>query len=114
MSNGFEAVSILGKTISLTETQLQHIRGRHPEFEGEIRKIKECIEQPDAVLYDPAEDNYQYYRYFEKTPIGSKYLLAVVRHLNGNGFVITALFVSRGKIRLLDKECVYGKIEDLY
>ncbi len=114
MNNIFEAVSILEKKIRLTSTQSQHIEERHPEFEGEIRKIRECIEQPDVILYHPSEDDYHYCKYFEKTPVGSKNLLVVVRHLNGGGFVITALFVGKGKIRISGKECIYGKIEDLY
>jgi len=114
MTSIFEIVSPLSKKIRLTPTQLQHIEERHPEFEGETGKIKECIQQPDVILYDLSEDNYHYCKYFEKTPIGSKNLLVIVRHLNGDGFVITALFVGKGKIRVFGKECIYGKIEDLY
>ncbi len=114
MSSTFEVLSVLGKKIRLTINQQYHIEERHPEFKGQTENIRQCLEDPEAILYDTAEDNYQYYKYFEKTPIGPKCMLVIARHLNGDGFVITAIFVPRGKIRSLNKECVYGKIENLY
>ena len=114
MASVFEVASILGKKIRLTETQVEHIQDRHPEFKGQTDKIKRCIEQPDLVLYDLAEDNYQYCKYFVETPVGQKHLVVIVRYLNGDGFVITSLFVSSGKLRLVNKECVYGQVKDFH
>jgi len=75
--------------------------------------LRECLATPDAVLYDPPDDNHQYYKWFDRTPVTGKYLLAVVRHLDGEGFVVTALFVGKGKIRTAGKRFEHGAEADL-
>lgn len=65
------------------------------------------LKKPSFILYSPSEDNYQYYRYFKRSPVSEKYMLLIVKHLNEEGFIITVFFVS--KIKAKDKEFVYGK-----
>ena len=48
---------------------------------------------PDKIIeYDPEERMVHYYRYFKdsKSP---RYLLVVVKYLNGEGFILTAYFM---------------------
>lgn len=103
----FEAVSKLNKKIRLTQVQWAHIRHEHPELDDQTKKIISAIEAPDFIYYSPKEDNYHYYKYFEHTPVTEKYLLAVVKHFNKEGFVITAFFMT--KIKKKQKEVVYGE-----
>ena len=103
----FEIVSKLGKKIKLTDVQWSHIKSRHKELVGQTNKIIETLNNPDIVFYSNKDDVYHYCKLFQKTPVSKKYLLVIVKHINGEGFIITAFFVS--KLRKKDKEIVYGE-----
>ena len=107
----FEIISKIEKKIRLTEMQWAHIVYKHPEMENQLEKMILTLIIPDLVYYSPREENYQYYKYFDETPITKKYLLVIVKHLNDEGFIITSFFIS--KIKRFTKEVVYGK-EDIY
>lgn len=103
----FETVSKLEKKIKLTETQWKHIKSKHKELIGQTNKMIETLNDPDIVFYSANDDVYHYYRLFPKTPVSNKHMLAVVKHINDEGFIITAFFIS--KIRKKSKEIVYDK-----
>ncbi len=103
----FEIVSKLGKTIRLTEIQWAHIDEKHKELRNQIQKMKTTLENPDIIYYSTTEENYHYYKYFKETPVTEKYLLLIVKHLNDEGFIITAFFVS--KIKKKGKVVIYGE-----
>ena len=109
----FETLSKLGKQIRLTDAQWEHIRRNHRELDNQLQKMQQALEHPDLVYYCPAEENYQYYKYFQRTPVTEKYLMLVVKHLNDEGFIITAFFMSPAKIRKTGKVVIYGQ-EDRY
>jgi len=100
--NIYEAISKLGKRIRLTETQWNHIKGKHVEIDNQRAKMILTLEEPDFIYHDPAEENYHYYRNFKETPVTEKHLLLIVKHLNDEGFIITAFFVpkirTKGKV----------------
>lgn len=103
----FEIYCKLKKKIRLTEIQWSHIKYRHPELENQTENMLKTLESPEVVYYSPVENLYHYYRHFTNTPVTEKYLLLVVEHLNDEGFVVTAFFVS--KIKKIEKEVTYGK-----
>lgn len=103
----FELISRLDKKIRLTEIQWAHIESKHKELRNQIQKMIVTLENPDLVYYSPVEENYHYYKYFKETPVMEKYLLLIVKHLNDEGFIITAFFVT--KIRKEGKEVIYGE-----
>jgi len=109
--NILETVPMLDKKVRLTDVQWEHIAFKHKEIVGQSDKIKQTLEDPDIIYYFPMEHNYHYCKRFDETPVMEKYLLLVVKHLNGEGFIITAFFVSR--IRIKGKELAYGK-EDIH
>lgn len=80
---------------------------KHKELLGQESKIRLSLQDPDFVLYSQSDDNYQYHRLFAKTPVSEKHLLVVVKHLDGEGFVITAFFLT--KIREKRKVKVYER-----
>ncbi|MFQ6051893.1 MAG: hypothetical protein ACE5K4_09395, partial [Candidatus Hydrothermarchaeota archaeon] len=91
----FNVKSRLERKIRLTEVQWAHTRTRHKEMDVQTRKMILTLEEPDLVYHSPKEENYHYYKLFRETPISEKYLLLIAKHLNGEGFVITAFFVSK-------------------
>ncbi len=105
--NIFETTSVLNRTIRLTDVQWNHIRERHPEMEDQQDKLRETLENPDFVVHSVRDDTYHYVRKYAETPVSEKHALVVVKHLDRDGFVITAFFVSR--IRKEGKVVVYGK-----
>lgn len=103
----FTVQSILDKKVRLTPTQWNHTIFRHKELKGQEEKLKETLQKPEIVLYSDIDDNYQYYRLYSTTPVSEKYLLVVVKHLNGEGFIITAFFLreirKKGKVKVYEK-----------
>ena len=105
--NIFNIVSNLDRKIKLTEVQWKHIKSRHKELVGQTNKMIETLNDPDTVFYSNKDDVHHYCKLFQKTPVSKKYLLVIVKHINGEGFIITTFFVS--KLRRKDKEIIYGK-----
>lgn len=105
-----EVRSKLGKRIRLTQKQWAHIREEHAELDNQQAAIGEALEQPDFVCYNMQEGGYEYYKHYRETPVMEKYLKVVTRHLNDEGFVITAFYLSR--IQKRGRRSVYG--EDIF
>lgn len=103
----FEVISKTGKKIRLTDVQWAHMSSKHPELENQTDKTITALQEPDYVYHSPNENNFHYLKFFKQTPITEKYLLLIIKHLNGEGFIITGFFVS--KIKTKNKVLVYGK-----
>jgi len=103
----FESQSIERKNIRLTETQQLHILQGHKECAEQTDKMILTIKSPDVIYFDPAEEVYHYLRFFSDTPVTEKFMLLIVKHVDNEGFIITAFFIS--KIKLKGKVKVYAK-----
>ena len=77
------------------------------ELQGQEEKVKQTLQQPQIVFYSASNDNYHYYRLYSTTPVTKKYLLLIVKHLNGEGFIITAFFLreirKKGKVKVYER-----------
>jgi len=101
MSVVFEVLAYDGRKVRLTEIQRLHMLFFHPEIEGEQAKIREVLKNPQVVIEGATKDTRICYRFYESTPVASKYLAIVVKVLDEEGFIITGYFterVRRGKI----------------
>ncbi len=81
--------------IRLTNERWEHIRQRHPEMETQRDRILETVEFPD---YIQAGDfgGLLAIRYYEQTPLTSKYLVVAYREQTlDDGFILTAYFTSK-------------------
>jgi hypothetical protein len=103
----FTITSALGRHIRLTETQWRHI-GKRRELQGQLNRMKETLAEPAAVYYVPGEDSYHYYRFYPRTPVSSKYLLVIAKHLDGEGFIITCFYAR--KISKPEKVLLYESL----
>jgi len=89
----FEVTDKRGKKIRLTKKQHFHINKKHPSVANYIEEIKETLQKPDAITESEIDENVRfYYKYYKHLISPHKYILVVVKYLNGEGFVITALF----------------------
>jgi hypothetical protein len=94
MNNIFEITDKTGRKIRLTKTQLKHVVC-HKGMENEMEKIKDTLINPLKIAPHETGELYDYYRYYKDRNKKAKYLQVVVKYLNGDGFVITAYFVSK-------------------
>ena len=103
----FEAQSRFGKRIRLTNTIWQKIGLRHPELRQQdyLPEIRLAVEDPAYVIKGWTAD-YLCLRWCTIAPGAPKYLCVVYRELNGDGFIITAFFISRHE-RLLRRQIVW-------
>lgn len=93
----FRVLSKLGKVVSLDEDRWRHVL-EHPEMQNQLDRIKETVANPDEVresTHDPSV--LLFYKLYTETPVTEKYLLAVVKVLKREGFIVTAFFTDRVK-----------------
>ena len=83
------------RKIYLSKERWTHINQHHPEMADYFEEIKETIKNPLKVTtYNYDENTRYYYKYFKDRSSQAKYLLVIVKYLNGEGFIITAYFVK--------------------
>jgi hypothetical protein len=86
-----------GREIRLTSERRDHIL-EHPEMAGQFERIQETVRMPELISATTADDTvHVYHRYYETTPVTSKFLLVAVKTLEGDAFVLTAFFSRREK-----------------
>ena len=90
----FSVASILGKQIRTTETYWHDIiTYKHPQLDGKLRDVELTLIDPDVIRKSQSDkDIYLYYK-----AVSGRILCVVVRHLNGDGFLITTYFTDKVK-----------------
>ncbi len=97
MLNIFEIIDKTGRKIRLTKEQWQHIRKKHPEVENSD-EVEETVRNSDKITCPKFDETIGcYYKYFKQRPSPDKFLLVLIKYLNGDGYVITAYYESRIK-----------------
>lgn len=85
------------KPIRITNERLTHIM-EHPEMTAMEDSIIETLQKPEQVLRSLTDENASlYYRYYEGTPAGGKYLCVVVKDGLKDSFLLTAYLTDRIK-----------------
>ena len=75
----FEAITYDGRKVRLTEVQWIHIVFFHPEVVEAKDRIRETLENPDEVTEGATENTRIYYKFYQSTPVTSKYLAVVIQ-----------------------------------
>lgn len=90
----FEITDKTGRKIHLPDKSWTHITRKHPSMTNFLEEIKETLEKPDKIIDSNIFDEKvkYYYKYYKNVKFRNKYLLVVVKYLNGNGFIISAFF----------------------
>jgi hypothetical protein len=93
MSAYIEAVSRFGKKIGLTKRHWDYIISKHESVIGLEEQVKETLKRPAYVRLSKEDGKvYLYYAPYKKY-----FLCVVCRHLNGEGFIITAYLTDKIK-----------------
>ena len=91
----FEVTSYLNKKIRITRDYWNNIiETKHRVMKGKENIVKETLKYPEEVRRSTKDLNV--YLYYKKT--NNKYNCVVVKHLNGDGFIVTTYFTDRIKI----------------
>ena len=90
----FEVASKLNKRVYVTKSRWELIiKTKHLEIEGKEKEVKETLTEPDEIRQSKSDDSvYLYYKKYGKLLVS-----VVVKHKNGDGFIITAYFTDRIK-----------------
>lgn len=90
----FQVISKLDKRIITTKGYWNIIVNiKHPSVKGKENDVKDTLENPDYIRQNHTDKKiYLFYKRCEKI-----YLCAVVRHLNGKGFIVTTYFTHKLK-----------------
>ncbi len=91
----WERVSYDGKRIKLTNIQRRHISFFHPEVLASENMLMATLAKPDLVTQGGGPNTRVLYRFYENTPVDSKYLAVVVKELDEEGFIVTSYFTDR-------------------
>jgi hypothetical protein len=82
-----------GRAIRLTDERWAHVLEQHGELQTQRDRIAETLADPDQVMATKADEKVHiYHRFYEQTPVTRKYLLVVVKILEGDAYVLTAHF----------------------
>ncbi len=87
----FEVTDKTGRKIRLTKRQWSHIKRDHPEI-LDTSLIKEVLEYPIKITKPYEGAKHYYYKYYKNRKSTDKFLLVIVKYLNGDGFVISAFY----------------------
>jgi hypothetical protein len=86
---------IHGRLVRLTEERLQHIETDHPEMSSQLNRITETLLEPDSIVRSRTDSEVElFYRYYDATPVTSKFLCIVVKVLINDNFIITAYYTD--------------------
>ena len=90
----FEVTSKLDKRVYVTKSRWELIiKTKHLEMEGKEKEIKGTLTNPDEIRQSVSDDSvYLYYKNH-----GRLLVSVVVKHKNGDGFIITAYYTDRIK-----------------
>ena len=90
----FEVTSKLDKRVYVTTSRWELIiKTKHLEMEDKEKEVKGTLTNPDEIRQSVSDDSvYLYYKKYGKLSLS-----VVVKHKNGEGFIITAYFTDRIK-----------------
>ena len=98
MSVVFEIKDKTGRKLRMTGWNWEHIIKRHPDISAEKEKIIETLENPDKITRSLKDEKVRfYYKYYKHRKSVNKFLMVLVKYLNGDGFIISAHFVRAVK-----------------
>ena len=85
---------VLGKRIRTTINYWQHIVDhKHGELRGKLKLALEALKLADEVYQNPLDKDICLYYY----KINKHWICVVTRHINKDGFIITAYLTTKAK-----------------
>jgi hypothetical protein len=96
-----QLVDSFGRKIRFTDERKRHIESDHPEMAGQLAKITETLSYPDVIVKSHTDSQAElFYKRYSGTPVGEKYLCAIVKTVDSDSFILTSYFtdtIKRGE-----------------
>ncbi|MDP4012918.1 MAG: hypothetical protein Q8R00_04920 [Candidatus Nanoarchaeia archaeon] len=93
MENLIEVKDKFNKIIYLSKERWKHINEDHPEIAGYLKWFELVLKNPTKVASNSLDAKVKYfYRYLKDE---KKYLLIIVKYLNGKGFIISSYLIRK-------------------
>jgi len=90
----FEVTCVLDKRIRTTNAYWEKIiRDKHPVMKGKEKQVQETLQNAEQVRRSKSDT--KVHLYYKKS--GKRYVCVVAKHLNDDGFVITAYLTDNIK-----------------
>ena len=90
----FQTQDCSGREIYLTQERFKHITEDHSEVFGYLSYFESILKHPEKTsIKENNKTIHYFYKHFKEKAF-PRYLLLVVKYLNGEGFIITAYFVK--------------------
>ena len=88
-----------GRQVRLPDERWQHILSGHDEMTTMLPELQETLEQPERLRIpgDETETERRYYKWFENTIVGDKWMRVAVKYLTNDAYVLTAFMTKRVK-----------------
>jgi hypothetical protein len=94
----FEIKNKNGKIIRLTNKQYSHMMEDHAYMHKYLEEIKETLQKPDKITSYSFDENVHYfYKGYKHLDKPNKFVLVIVKYLNGEGFVISSYLETKIK-----------------
>ncbi len=85
------------RQIRLTEERLHHILD-HSEMVDMTSQIEIVLQNPEVVRQSRSDSQvYLYYRFYEETIVGAKWLCVVIKDSSDDAFIITSYLTDKLK-----------------
>lgn len=82
---------IHGRIIRLTDERRIHLETDHPEMTNQLGRISETLLGPDRIIQSRTDIQAElFYKWYQTTPVTSKYLCVIVKVLPNDQFALTA------------------------
>ncbi len=86
-----ELRDVHGRIVRLTDERQIHLETDHPEMRDQVGRISETLHNPDRVTRSRTDLQAElFYKWYQTTPVTSKYLCVIVKVLPDDNFVLTA------------------------
>ncbi len=90
-----------GSAVHLTDERLAHIL-QHPEMLGFEPAIADTLTAPEEVRLSRSDAEVRlFYRHYDHTPVGAKWLCVVVKYPANDAFIVTAYLTDKPKLGVL-------------
>ena len=86
------------RSIRLTDERLDHLLDFHPEMANQLRRIRATLSSPTYVVQSSNDIAAElFYKFYNTSPVGAKYLCVIVKAIGDDYFVLTAYFTDKIK-----------------
>ena len=94
----FEIIDKNKKLIRLTDKQHSHMMDEHPYMSRYMEEIKDTLKKPDKITSYSFDEGIRYfYKGYKHLDKANKYLVIIVKYLNGEGFIISSYLETKIK-----------------